>query len=220
MTCKYNSMVYSKEEFQKHIQTIQCEGFKLKKATQAFLFIRKQKEKTETITISYRNYAPHGFYIDGVSIDIFFTEVENILEQFGLEQDYKSTFGKSLQNIEDINYQALSTEINSDESFSIVKKVIDSILEKGVMPFFQSFPGISEVANFLADKTVEEIVLYIQGGILLPKTALILKLANHPSFLSRLNEFRGILIEYASKNNKYQILLEKFEKLFEKDLKK
>lgn len=212
-------MVYNKADFKRHIETIEIEGFKLKSAVQAYLFIRKQSDRTETITISYRSYAPHGFYIDGVSASIYFPEVENILEEYGLGEEYKSTFGKVFQDMKDVNYEKLITEINSDETFSVVKNVVEDIIEKGVKPFLSRFTTLEEIANFLADKKFEEIVPYIQGAILLPKTVLIMKLAKHPDFKKRLVEFRNVLLEYASTNNKYQILLNKYDAIFSADLK-
>ena len=211
-------MVYNKAEFKKHIETLQVEGFKLKNAVQAYLFVRKYSNRTETITLSYRNYAPHGFYIDGVSADIYFPEVEGVLEQYGLVEEYKSTLGKSFQNIQGINYQLLSIEINSYETFNLIKPVVEEIVEKGAMPFFHRFSSLQNLADFLADKKVEEIRPYIQGGILLLKTALILKMTNHNKFMERLNEFRNILNEYSSKNNSYYILFEKFDTLFASDI--
>ena len=212
-------MVYNKADFKQHIETIQIGGFKLKSAVQAYLFIRRQSDRTETITLSYRSYAPHGFYIDGVSVDIYFNEVENILEQHDLGEEYKSTFGKAFQDLQDVDYQKLSTEINSDESFAIVKSVIEKIIEKGVKPFLSRFTTLEEIAIFLADKKFEEIVPYIQGAILLPKTVLIMKLAKHPDFKKRLVEFRNVLLDYANTNNKYQILLNKYDTVFADDLK-
>jgi hypothetical protein len=211
-------MVYSKTDFKKHIETIHIDGFKLKNSVQAYLFIRKQSDKTETITLSYRNYAPHGFYIDGVSVDIYFNKAEDILEQYGLVEEYKSTFGKALQDLKEVDYEKLTTEINSDETFNVVKNEVKNIIEKGVMPFLARFTTLEEIASFLADKKLEEIVPYIQGAILLPKTVLIMKIANHPDFKKRLIEFRNVLLEYASTNNKYQILLNKYDALFSKDL--
>lgn len=211
-------MVYNKEDFKKHIETIKIDGFKLKSAVQAYLFTRKQNDKTETITISYRSYAPHGFYIDGLSADIYFNEVEEILEKHELGQEYKSTVGKSFQSIEGINYELLKTKINSDESFAIVKSEIENVLEKGVKPFLSRFSSLEEIANFLVNKKPVEIVPYIQGSILYPKTVLILKLANHADFNKRLIDFRNILIDNVDENKRYPILLKKYDKLFETDL--
>lgn len=212
-------MAYNKVDFKKHIETIQVDGFKLKSAVQAYLFVRKQSDRTETITISYRSYAPHGFYIDGISADIYFNEIEDVLEKYGLDQEYKSTFGKSFQKVEGINYDLLANEINSDESFAAVKYVIYDIIKKGVIPFLEKFSSLKEVGYFLANKKAEEIVPYIKGAILLPKTALILKTTNHSIFSNKLIEFRSILQEYSSTDNYYQAYLEKYDRLFSDDLK-
>lgn len=211
-------MVYNKADFKRHIETIEIEGFKLKSAVQAYLFVRKQSDRTETITISYRSYAPHGFYIDGVSASIYFPEVENILEEYGLGEEYKSTFGKVFQDLKDVNYEKLTTEVNTDETFKEVKNVVEDILEKGVNPFLARFKTLEEVANFLSDKKPVEIVPFIQGSILYPKTVLIMKLASHADFNKRLIEFRKILLDNIDENKRYPILLEKYNTLFSEDL--
>jgi hypothetical protein len=211
-------MVYNKADFKKHIETIQLDGFKIKNAVQAYLFIRKLDDRIETITISYKDYSPHGFYISGVSANVFYPSIEAILEEYGLGEEYKTTISKSFQDIEGINYELLSTEINSDESFGIVKKVVEEIIEKGALTFLNSFFDLESIAGFLADKKPIEIVPYIQGSILYPKTALILKLANHHAFQKRLLESKNVLQENIDANKRYPILLEKFVKLFASDL--
>ncbi len=212
-------MVYNKEDFKRHIETIHIDGFKLKSAVQAYLLICKQRERIEIVTLSYRSYAPHCFYVDGVSLDIYLAEVESILEEHNLAQEYKSTFGKAFQDLKDVDYKKLATEINSDETFSIVKSVIEDIIEKGVKPFLARFNTLEEVANFLADKKPVEIVPYIQGSILYPKTVLIMKLANHPDYKKRLVEFRNILSDNIDDNYRYPILLQKYDSIFSEDLK-
>lgn len=211
-------MVFDSTELSKCFKKIKVEDFKFKKEKMGYSWIRDSISKTERIVIGFAGY-PNSYRIYSPVVEVSFKDVEETLDKFDLGETNVPTISKPLHDIAGVNYELFSTEINSDESFGVVKNVIDSILERGVMPFFQHFANLSEVANFLSDKTVEEIVPYIQGGILLPKTALILKLANHPNFLSRLNEFRGVLINYASKSDKYKVLLEKFEKLFEADLK-
>lgn len=212
-------MVYNKEDFKKHIETIQIEGFKLKSAVQAYLFVRKLNDKTETIIVSYRSYAPHGFYIDGVSASIYFPEVENLLDKYNLGEEYKCTFGKSFQDLNEVDYDKLMIEINTKESFELVKNVVEDIIKKGVFPFLNRFSSLEKIAIFLADKQPVEIVPYITGSILYPKTVLIMKLANHSEFKKRLIEFRNVLLENVDSNKRYPILLEKFDTLFSDDLK-
>lgn len=211
-------MVYNKVDFKKHIESIQIDGFKLKSAVQAYLFTRKLDDRIETITISYRSYAPHSFYIDGVSADIFYPKLDAILEEHSLGEEYKTTIGKSFQDLNEVNYEKLSTEIKSDESFNIVKKVVEEIIEKGVFSFLNKFSTLEKIANFLSNMNPVEIVPYIQGSILYPKTVLIMKMANHPTFQRRLFEFKNVLQENIDANKRYPILLEKFEKLFASDL--
>lgn len=212
-------MIYNKADFKKHIEKIQIEGFKLKSAVQAYLFVRKQSDRIETITVSYRSYAPHGFYIDGISANIYFPEVEDLLEKYSLREEYKSTFSKAFQDLREVEYDKLTIEINSNESFEVVKNVVEDIIQKGVLPFLSHFSTLREIASFLAEKQPVEIVPFIQGSILYPKTVLIMKLAKHPNFQKRLLEFRNILSENIDESPRYPILLGKYDLLFSEYLK-
>jgi hypothetical protein len=145
--------------------------------------------------------------------------VESLLESHGLGKEYKSTFGKAFQDLQGVDYEKLSTEINSKESFAIVENEIVNIFEKGVKPFLSRYTSLEEIADFLADKKPVEIVPFIQGSILYPKTVLIMKLAKHPNFQKRLIEFRNILSENVDASPRYPILLEKYDTLFSEDLK-
>jgi hypothetical protein len=194
-------MVFNKKDFENLIMQLKPEGFDYKGSFGSVRFTRKESVRILTIGIGYNQYFPHSAVIKGISADIYFPEVENILEKYDLGEENTSTFSKVFQDLQGVDYEKLSTEINSDESFAIVKSVIENILEKGVKPFISQFTTLEEIANFLADKKFEEIVPYIQGAILLPKTVLIMKLAKHPDFKRRLVEFRNVLLEYASTNN-------------------
>jgi len=211
-------MAFNKKELDQSFKMISINGFTFKKEIMGYSWTKEYPNREEKMIIGYRGY-PDAYVAYTPTVSIYFPEVENVLEQHDLREEHKSTFGKAFQDLQGVDYKKLSTEINSDESFAIVKNIIEDVLEKGVKPFMSRFTTLEEIADFLADKKFEEIVPYIQGAILLPKTVLIMKLAKHPDFKKRLVEFRNVLLEYASTNNKYQILLNKYDLLFLEDLK-
>jgi hypothetical protein len=211
-------MAFNKKELDQSFKLFSINGFSFKKEIMGYSWTKEFPDRKESIIIGYRGY-PDSYVVYTPTVNIYFPEVENILEEYGLGEEYKSTFGKSFQDLKDVDYEKLSIEINSTESFNIVKTVVQDIIEKGVLPFINRFCSLKEIADFLADKKFEEIVPYIQGAILLPKTVLIMKLADHPYFTKRLLEFRSVLLEYAQTNDKYNILLNKFNTLFSEDLK-
>lgn len=214
-------MVYNKAEFKNHIGTLQIEGFKLKSAVQAYLFIRKTPNRTETITLSYRDYAPHGFYIDGVSAEILLNEIEDILapllSKHGVKEVFQSTIGKSFQGISGVNYEVFDIEINNEQTFGEVIIEVKKIIDQFALPFLEA--SLESIANLLADKKPEEIVRYIQGPILLPKAVLILREAKHPQYKKMASEFYLVLKQYAEKKESYRPFLSVFKDLFLDDLK-
>jgi hypothetical protein len=185
-------MVYNKDDFKKHIDTLQIEGYELKSAIQAYLFIRILNNKTETITISFRDYTPHGFYIDGVSADIYFEEVEHILnplyDKYKIEKRYgNSTIQKAMVGLRDVDYSKLKIEINGKESFNVVSQNIKKIINKGVLPFFEEFRTLQKVNEEINKLSEEELSNFISGitGIKVP---LIKKLTGADDFKKELKE--------------------------------
>lgn len=217
-------MVYNKADFKKHIESIQLDGFKLKSAVQAYLFIRKQSNRTETITLSYRSYAPHGFYVDGVSVDIYFPELENIinplLDKFNIQNRYgNTTIQKSLIKIEGVDYSKLETEINNQSTFDMVRDEINKIISLGAMPFFEKYTSLKTVNEDLSEMSEDELSNFISGiiGVKLP---LIKKLTYSSDFKTELLERNTFYIGEALKYPQYFKDHEKvFDTLFSEDLK-
>lgn len=171
-------MVYNKADFKKHIETIQIGGFKLKSAVQAYLFVCKHKDKTETITISYRNYAPHGFYIDGVSVDIYFNEVENILHRFKKEYFPDKHYGNTtIQKVyikfEDVDYSKFEIEIKDDFTFGKVASEIRKIINNGALPFFAMFSELKTVFEETEKMPIDEMAKFITQP--LPQRRIVIK---------------------------------------------
>lgn len=210
-------MAFNKKELDESFKQIYIDGFTFKKEIMGYSWSKEYSNRKEIIIIGYRGY-PDSYVVYTPTVDIYFPEVENILEQYDLGEENKSAFGKAFQDLQNIDYEKLATEINSNETFSVVKNLVEDIIEKGVKPFLFRFTTLNEIANFLADKKPVEIVPYIQGSILYPKTVLIMKLANHADFKKRLIEFRNVLIENIDENKRYPILLEKYDNLFSEDL--
>lgn len=214
-------MVYNKTDFKGHISTLKIEDFELKSAVQAYLFVRKKPNRTETITISYKDYAPHGFYIAGVSAEIYLNEIEDILTPFlskhGVKEVFQSTIGKSFQGMSGVNYEVFNIEINNERTFGEVITEVKKIIDQFALPFLEA--SLQTIANLLAEKRPEEIVPYIQGPILLPKTVLILKEAKHPEYKKKLIEFYLVLKQYVDKKESYRPYLNAFNDLFLEDLK-
>lgn len=215
-------MVYNKENFNKHINTIKPNGFN--KVGTYCMFQKEMNNRIETIYYSHRDYFPHGVYIEGISVEIVFPEVENILcsllDKYNIQQRYGNcTIYTALRDIEGIDYSKFDIEIQNDESFQVVAKEVKKIVKYGAMPFFETYDTLEKVADLLSDKTPEEVVPYIQGAILLPKTILILKIAKHTKFEEKLIEFREVLKQYAKKKEIYKQMLILYDDLFAEDLK-
>jgi hypothetical protein len=172
-------MVYNKADFNKHIGTLQIEGYKIKSAIQASLFVRKQNNKTETITVCFRDYAPHSFYIDGVSVDIYFEEVERfLLESFnktGIVSRWgeTGTITKTFVNLPDVDYFVFDTEINNEASFMKVAAEIEKIINVGALPFFDKYNTLEKVLEESEKMPIEEMVNFI--GQPLPFRRMIIK---------------------------------------------
>lgn len=208
-------MVYNKAEFKKHINTLDIEGFQLKSGVQAYLFIRRQPNRTETVTISYRDYAPHGFYISGVSVDIYFNEVEDninpLLDKYGIVQRFgNTTIIRLLQHLEGIDYNALGTEISNEETFNIVSKELQKLITKGAFSFFEKYKDIKTVGEEIAVMSEEGISNFLSGivGIKVPLIKKLTKAADYKQELSNRKRF------YSDEVFRYPQYFKDHEKVF------
>jgi hypothetical protein len=185
---------------------------------------RMRKIRIERINIGYNEY-PGSYYPKGMGAYIKFNDVEDILnkvlDKYKIQQRYgNETIRSVLFNLEGVDYGKFKTKIHDDESFQVVAEEIKKIVKYGAMPFFERFQTLENVADLLADKTPEEVVPYIQGSILLPKTILILKIAKHKRFEEKLIEFREVLKQYTEKKEIYKQMLILYDNLFADDLKR
>lgn len=215
-------MVYKKADFETLIKALQPTGYKMATSFGSSRFIREEKNRRIEIGIGYNEYFPYSAVINGVSVELYFAEVENIFtplcKKHGVDAPHPYTIGKSFQSLEQIDYSNLETEIKDEDSFNIVKKEVQKIIEIGALPFIEKYSSLESVAELLASKKAEEISPYIQGAKLLPKTILILKLSKHPSFREKLVDFYNILKQYSQKKAVYLSYLNLYDDLFEEDL--
>lgn len=215
-------MEYKKENFNKHINTIIPNGFN--KVGAYCMFQKEMNNRIEIIYYSHRDYFPHRVYIEGVSAEIVFPKVENVLypllDKYNIQQRYgKYTMHTALHDIDCIDYSKLNIGIHNDESFQVVAKEVKKIVKYGAIPFFEEYDTLEKVADLLSDKTPEKIVPYMQGAILFPKTILILKIAKHTKFEEKLVEFREVLKQYAEKKEIYKQMLILYDNLFAENIK-
>lgn len=206
--------MYNKENLLNHIQKVKPEGFGLLK--DSFGYVSSDVEQ-KVIYLATREYFPHGAYIFGASAHITFNEIENKLKPLYLAQGVKNsdvyTIKNSLVNIEGVDYNLLDQEIDDDNSFARISGELKKLIDAALL-FFDKLNTIEDVANFLADKEPKEIVPFIQGTILFPKTILILEFADHPKFEEKRDEFYELLKKQATKRKQTEVDLRVFEKLF------
>ncbi|UII22703.1 hypothetical protein [Fulvivirga ligni] len=218
-------MIYNKADFNNHISTLQIEGFKLKSAVQAYLFVRKEQYRTETITLSYKDYAPHGFYLTSVSADIYFNEVEDklniLLDKHRIDQRYgNTTIQKSFQTLNGIDYKVLDTEINDEYSYRTVMSVVEKIVLNGVLPFFERYKELKKVNEDVARMSEDETSNFVSGiiGIKIP---LIKKLVHSTDYLVELQQRKEFYSDEVFKYPQYFKDHDKvFNDLFSEDLEK
>lgn len=217
-------MMYTKDHLIKDMEQLIPKGFTVKHFFGSIQFERIEKDRQLAISIGYNQY-PGSFYPKGMGASIKFHDVEDILnpilEKNQIQRNIENrTIHLNLKNIKEVNYSRFETEIHDEESFQVVAVEIKKIITKGAMPFFEKYNTLSTVADLLANKEPQEAVPYIQGAILFPKTILILKLANHPSFQTQMYLYYEALKQYAEKKEVYKQMLLVFENLFSNDLKK
>jgi hypothetical protein len=184
---------------------------------------RQKANRIEQIFIGYNEY-PGSYYPKGMSVSIKFTEVEDILnkvlDKYQIQQRYgESTVHSVLHDIADVDYDKFKIEIHDESSFQTVAEEIKKTVEYGAWPFFEKYSTLDKIADLLVDKEPEEIVPYIQGSILFPKTILILKETKHPLYKEKLMKFQKVLEQYVRKEDRYKQMLNVYNDLFSKDLK-
>ena len=215
-------MAFNNTDLDNSFKSIEIDGFIINKEIMGYSWTQWYEDRSNRIIIGYGGY-PDAYRIYTPTADIYFDEVENYLSPFykkhNIQETSQSTIRKVFQDLKDVNCTILETKIKDDESFNTVKREIQKIINEGALPFIKKYSSLKSVSELLAFKSAEEIVTYIQGAKLLPKTVLILKLSGHPQFKEKLIEFYGILKQYAQKKSIYLSYLNLFNELFAEDLK-
>ena len=208
-------MVFNKENLLGQIEKVKPKDFNLLK--RGFGYESSEETRLEVIQLATREYFPHGAHIFGASAHVTFYEVEEKIKPLYLEEGIKNsdnyTIKNSLMDVEGVDYQKLDQEISDNSSFASISGELKKLINSALL-FFNQFKTIKDAANFLAEKDVVEIVPFIQGTILLPKTILILKLADHPKFVHKRDEFYGLAKKQAAKKKQVEADLIVFEQLF------
>jgi hypothetical protein len=185
------------------------------------LFQKSLPDKIESINLSHSDYFPHSVLIQGVIVNICFPELIKLFEEveskFTIDTFPNEIFRKSLVEIEGVNYKIFELEIKDDETFSVVSSEIVKVIEKGAFPFFEEFSTLEKIADFIAVKKPQDIVPFIQGAKLFVKAIMILKVANHPDYLKKRDEYYEVLKSQALKNPNYIPYQKAFEELFLKN---
>ena len=215
-------MVYLKEHFERQIESLCPQGFEKEKNLS--IFKRIESTHTKRIHISANEYFPHSAQVVGVSIDVTFAEIETILnpllDKYNIAQRYgNTTIGRSLQNVEGVNYEVLRSEITDEQTFNKVANELANVIFKGALPFFEEFNEIKKVSERLSLMSEEEISNFI-SGIVGIKVPLIKKLAHAPDFQIELENRNRFYSSEVFKYPKYFKDHEKvFNEIFAEDLK-
>lgn len=203
-----------KETFLSKAKEIWNNDFAATEAVQAIMWKRKTADREEIITMAYRDYAPDGFYIDGISVDIVFSQVENVLKplykKFRIKQTYGDTTIHRTGQIPGIDYKKFETQIKDDTSFEYVAGEVRRAIEQGALPFFEAYAvleAVNEQINAMDWDNVNDFV----SGIVFLKTLVIKKLINahdYREFREKANAF------YMNEAPKYPQFFKDHDKVF------
>lgn len=216
-------MAFNKKELDQSFKSFPIDGFTFKKEIMGYSWTKEYPNRTERIIIGYRGY-PDSYVIYTPTVDIYFSEVENIinplLDKFNIQNRYgNTTIQKSLIKITEVDYSKLETEINNQSTFDMVTDEINKIISLGAMPFFEKYTSLKTVNEDLSVMSEEELSNFVSGiiGVKLP---LIKKLTYSSDFKTELLERNAFYIGEALKYPQYFKDHEKvFDTLFSEDLK-
>jgi hypothetical protein len=216
-------MAFNKKELDQSFKSFSIDGFIFKKEIMGYSWTKEYSNRKEKIIIGYRGY-PDSYVIYTPTVDIYFPEVENIinplLDKFNIQNRYgNTTIQKSLIKIVGVDYSKLETEINNQSTFDMVTDEINKIISLGAMPFFEKYTSLKTVNEDLSEMSEDELSNFISGiiGVKLP---LIKKLTYSSDFNTELLERNAFYIGEALKYPQYFKDHEKvFDTLFSEDLK-
>jgi hypothetical protein len=171
-------MVYNKSDFNKKINTLKPIGFESYTNFGSTRFVKKEDKRVLTIAIGYNEYFPHSADVKGISVDISFNEVEEVLRPVFKQSKVKglyndTTIHQSLIDVEGVNYKLFETEINNDDTFNMVAPEIKKMMVNGAIPFFERYQTVRAVFEDTEKMPIEQMSNFI--GQPLPFRRLIIK---------------------------------------------
>ncbi len=215
--------MYIKKNFIEDLKIIKPNGFDIPHDNES-IFTKEELNRKLRIDVSCRKYFPHGFYVDGVSASIYFTELEDVLnlylDKYKIEQRYgDTTIQKSLVGISKVDYSKFAIEICNDKTFNEVATEVNKIIEYGVSPFFERYKTLNAISDDLSKMNEDEISNFISGIVRL-KTPLIKKLVDADDYFESLKVSKEFYQGEALKYPQYFKGHDKvFFDLFSEDLK-
>ena len=209
-------MAFNKIDIENSFKSLQIDGFKFKKEVMGFSWTKKNNSITERIVIGYGGY-PDSYKIYSPVAEIYFDQVENILENFKKTHFPDKNFGngtiqKSFVRLQNIDYSKFEIEIKDENSFNVVAQQIKQIIEIGALPFFKKLNDLMTVFEITETMEIEEMADFIVQP--LPQRRMVIKkLCNDSNY----QEYVDWLIEYyKSENDEEWIELEQLDVFLKK----
>lgn len=194
-------MIFNKRDFEDLIFKLGPEDYKYKGNFGSARFIKVEGNIIFTIAIGYGEYFPHSAIISGVSADVYFNEVEDILNS--LKKKYypnKHFGGSTIQKVfvkqEGVDYTKFDTEIKDETTFKLVVTEIEKIIYYGALPFFERYSKLTTVFEEIEKMTIEEMVNIIVQP--LPQRRMVIKwLCNDANY----REYVDMVIDFYKTEN-------------------
>lgn len=202
-------MVYNKKDFDKAIIQLKPEGFEMVSSFGSTRFVKKEINRTLIIGIGYNEYFPHGAYVKGVVVSIYYDNVEKLMNRLFTETQITNlsgdsgTISRSLFDIGGINYSVFETEISNNETFGIVALEIKKLIDKAALPFFEDYKTLQKVFEDTEKMEIERMANFI-GQPLPFRRMIIKKLCND----SRYDDYYNMVVDfYKNENSKDDVVL-------------
>lgn len=211
-------MFSKKELIEKFKQQIIGPDFNFKDGIQGVYWLKEVSNSLFSISIAYKDYS-EGFILQTPFASIRFHAIEDKInttsKELGIgvnEKDY--TFKNKSLEVNEFDYCVFETRIDNTEVFDRVFEAEKDYINKSILPFFEKYQDLNNVAELLSNLAPQEVVPYIQGAKLFCKTILILKETKHPKYVEKRDEYYAVLNFQASKKEVYAEQLRLFESLF------
>ena len=201
---------------------VNIEGFTKKSVEQGVYWIADHTDIELSLYIGF-NGSLDRYFLQSPFASIRFSKIEKKINsklkelKFDIKENDYTIKNKSIED-SDFDYSIFETRIDNKECFDKVFKYEIEYINKSVLPFFEKYQDLNNVAELLSKLKPQEVVPYIQGPKLFSKTILILKETNHPKYEPKRDEFYEVLKKQALKKEVYKQQLQLFESLFYTEL--